>query len=70
MAPGSAILLPFLGLGLGSSINLIAALRAGPGGTFADGAVPGGKPAAMLLLDRLALGGDGTAGIALCNVAG
>lgn len=70
VAPGSAILLPFLGLGLGSSINLIAALRAGPGGLLLTALFFAASLPTMLLLDRLALGGDGIAGIALCNVAG
>lgn len=70
LAPGSAILLPFLGLGLGSSINLAASLRAGPGGALLTAVFLAVSLPALLLLDRLALGGDGTAGIALCNVAG
>lgn len=70
MAPGTPIVLPFLGFSFGASVNLVAAAKAGPSGLLLTAVFLLVNVPLMLFVDRFVLKRPGYAGTAFCAVAG
>lgn len=70
MGPAMPVMLPFLGFCFGSSINLVAAAKAGGAGILLSVLYLVLNVPTMLLLDRLVLRRPGYMAVATCSVAG
>lgn len=69
-APATGILLPFMGICFGSSINLVVALKSGVSGIILTGVFYLINLLPLLLIDRKVLKRPGYAAIAMASVAG